>query len=238
MRMRTAQPSEVSRRWGYGLLLVAILVSYVLSLFSSNAQVVFSIIIVVQMTTVWLALRVSDSHKLAPVAGVALIVLTICLGISVIFGETSGALEKINQWWFVLSTVLYLVAPIVIVRHILRRTEVDLDSLLGVISAYLMIGMSFAFVFKLIGIVQSGPFFGVNGEGTLAQDLFFSFTSLTTVGYGDLVPAGNPGQTLAVSEAMLGQLFLVIVVAKVVTNLTRSSGQTSDDASSDQKESE
>ncbi|MCX6461852.1 MAG: ion channel [Actinobacteria bacterium] len=238
MRIRVVQTSEESRRWGYGLLLVSILGSYVLSLFSSNSQVVFSVIILFQLTTVWLALRVSDSHRLAPVAGVALIVLTVFLAISVILGESSGALTTINQWWFVLSTLLYLVAPIVIVRHVLHRTQVDLDSLLGVISAYLMIGMSFAFVYKLVGIVQSEPFFGTHGAGSLAQDLFFSFTSLTTVGYGDLVPAGNPGQTLAVFEAMLGQLFLVIVVAKVVTNLTGSSAKSSDDSPNNQKESE
>ena len=60
------------------------------------------------------------------------------------------------------------------------------------------------------------PFFGSQGRGTLSQDLFFSFTTLTTTGYGNLVPAGNPGQTLAVLEMLIGQLFLVTAVAKVV----------------------
>ena len=118
--------------------------------------------------------------------------------------------------------MLYLVAPTAIVRHIVRLPRVDLEALLGVISAYLMIGMSFAFVFRILGVWQPGDFFGAAGDGSLADDLFFSFTSLTTVGYGNLVPAGNPGQTLAVFEAMMGQLFLVIVVAKVVTNMSRS----------------
>jgi hypothetical protein len=60
------------------------------------------------------------------------------------------------------------------------------------------------------------PFFGPQGAGTLSQDLFFSFTTLTTTGYGDFVPAGNPGQTFAVLEMLIGQLFLVTAVAKVV----------------------
>ena len=51
----------------------------------------------------------------------------------------------------------------------------------------------------------------------MSQDLFFSFVTLTTTGYGDLVPAGNPGQSLAVLEALLGQLFLVTAVGKVVS---------------------
>ena len=57
------------------------------------------------------------------------------------------------------------------------------------------------------------------GDGTTAQCLFFSFTTLTTTGYGDLVPAGNPGQSLAISEAVLGQLFLVTALGKIVSNL-------------------
>ena len=51
----------------------------------------------------------------------------------------------------------------------------------------------------------------------MSQDLFFSFVTLTTTGYGDLVPAGNPGQSFAVLEALLGQLFLITAVGKIVT---------------------
>ena len=55
------------------------------------------------------------------------------------------------------------------------------------------------------------------GDGNIADDLFFSFVTLTTTGYGNLVPAGNPGQSMAVLEALIGQLFLVTAVAKLVT---------------------
>ena len=55
------------------------------------------------------------------------------------------------------------------------------------------------------------------GDGNIDDDLFFSFITLTTTGYGNLVPAGNPGQSMAVLEALIGQLFLVTAVAKLVT---------------------
>ncbi|HEY5882608.1 MAG TPA: potassium channel family protein [Nakamurella sp.] len=77
--------------------------------------------------------------------------------------------------------------------------------------------MFFAFAYRGIGILQPAPFFGAAGDGDTAQVLFFSFVTLTTTGYGDLVPAGNPGQTLAVVGAVLGQLFLVTAVAKIIT---------------------
>ena len=52
----------------------------------------------------------------------------------------------------------------------------------------------------------------------MPDDLFFSFTTMTTIGFGSLVPAGNPGQTFAVAEGVIGQLFLVVGVAKVVSS--------------------
>ena len=92
-----------------------------------------------------------------------------------------------------------------------------MQTILGAIAAYLLIGMFFAFAYQLVGTVQSGPFFGSDGDGTMAQDLFFSFTTMLTIGFGNLVPARNPGQTMAVAEGLTGQLFLVVAVAKVVS---------------------
>src|SRR5262252_10930376 len=77
--------------------------------------------------------------------------------------------------------------------------------------------MMFTFAFLAVGAIQvTPPFFGTQGPGSPSQDLFFSFVTLTTTGYGNLVPAANPGQSLAVLEAIAGQLFLVTAVAKIV----------------------
>ena len=96
------------------------------------------------------------------------------------------------------------------------RRAVDRETVLGAIAAYLMMGMFFAFSYRALGAIQAGPFFGASGEGTFPQDLFFSFTTLTTTGYGNLIPAENPGQSFAVLEMLIGQLFLVTAVAKAV----------------------
>ena len=117
---------------------------------------------------------------------------------------------------FLASGALYFVAPFSIIRHIVFRREVDRETMLGALAAYLLFGMAFAFSYRFLGEVQSEPFFGGQGEGTVADDLFFSFVTLTTTGYGNLVPEDNPGQSLAVLEALLGQLFLVTAVAKLV----------------------
>jgi hypothetical protein len=101
------------------------------------------------------------------------------------------------------------------------RREIDTETLLGAIAAYLLIGMFFAFAYNAAGEFGSVPFFGPAGPGSLSQDLFFSFVTMTTVGYGNLVPAANPGQTFAVLEAVIGQLFLVVAVGKIISSLPR-----------------
>ena len=214
-------PEGVRQR--YALLLLAILLSYTIAIVTAESQLGFSVLILAQLATLWLALRVSEADRLTRIAGIGILVMAVVLAGTVVVGATYGFLSDMNKWWFVIATAMYLVAPFAIMRHLVQRRETDRETLYGAIAAYLMIGMSFAFVFRNLGAWQSTPFFGTGGVGTMAEDLFFSFTSLTTVGYGNLVPAGNPGQTLAVFEAVLGQLFLVVVVARVVTNLTASS---------------
>jgi hypothetical protein len=95
---------------------------------------------------------------------------------------------------------------------------VDRETMLGALAAYLFIGMAFGFAYQCLARLQPGPLFGDAGDPGLSQTLFFSFVTMTTTGYGDLVPAGNPGQSIAVLEALIGQLFLVTAVAKVVEN--------------------
>jgi hypothetical protein len=69
--------------------------------------------------------------------------------------------------------------------------------------------------------IDATPFFAQGGDGTRALRLYFSFVTLATLGYGDYTPAGNLGHAFAVLEALMGQLYLVTVVAVVVTRLGR-----------------
>lgn len=219
-RRRLQRPRLARRLFGamydadsYGLVLVLILVTYLLTvtLTSSRAH---SVILLVQMATVWLAFRTSRVHRAALRVTDVLLVIA---GIAAIAGLFVTASVGSRAVVIGLSCILYLVAPPVIVRHVFTRKVVDLETVLGAIAAYLLIGMFFAFAYRWLGLVQSGAFFGSNGDGTAPDDLFFSFTTMTTVGYGNLVPGGNPGQTLAVFEMVSGQLFLIIAVTKAVS---------------------
>ncbi|HET9648646.1 MAG TPA: ion channel [Microlunatus sp.] len=171
-------------------------------------------VIAIQFATVWLTFRTAKAALSAPLVivitfgAVALVTL-----VDVFLTVASPALAAA----FIVSSLLYVVAPVVIVRDVANRRLVDQETVLGAIAAYLIVGMCFAFTYRAIGAVQPIPFFGAAGTGDMADALFFSFTTLTTTGYGNLVPATNPGQSLAVMEAVLGQLFLVTALAKIVT---------------------
>ena len=198
----------------YGLVLLLILVTYVLSASTATRWTV-SLVLFVQIATIWVALRASQAHRhLRQVTGTILVAsaAVAILNLFIDRGLTgTGVMAVVNG-------LLYLAAPIIIIRHLLLRQTVDTQTMLGAITAYLMIGMSFAFSYRALGALVAGPFFGSQGDGSFSQDLFFSFITLTTTGYGNLVPAANPGQSVAVLEMLVGQLFLVTAVAKVVSS--------------------
>ena len=87
---------------------------------------------------------------------------------------------------------------------------------MGVLCIYLLIGMLCAFLYGAIDRLGGNPFFAQNVAATGSRCLYFSFTTLTTVGYGDLTARTNLGHTLAVTEALVGQIYLVTVVALLV----------------------
>ena len=201
----------------YGSVLLLILFTYGFSV-GVTASWAASLVITVQIGTVWAVLRVSRAHRsVRRAAGVLFLISAIAAAVNLFIGkETTG--EGTVAF---MSAVLYLIAPFSITRSLLFRREVDLQTVLGAIDIYLLVGMLFAFIYRFLGVVQPSAFFGAaNGDGKLPQDLFFSFTTLTTTGYGNFVPAGNPGQTFAVAEMLIGQLFLVIAVAKVINAYT------------------
>jgi hypothetical protein len=200
----------------YGSVLLLILFTYLFSV-GVTASWAASLVITVQIGTVWAVLHVSGARRpVRRMAGVLLLISALAAIINLFVGrETTG-----QGAVAFMSAVLYLIAPFSITRSLIFRREVDLQTVLGAIDIYLLIGMLFAFVYRFLGVVQPSAFFGAAGDGKLPQDLFFSFTTLTTTGYGNLIPAGNPGQTFAVAEMLIGQLFLVIAVAKVISAFT------------------
>ena len=172
-----------------------------------------SLVLFVQIATIWVTLQASQSRRRVREVTSGLLVVSAIVAVLNLFISRDLA----DGVMAVVSGLLYVAAPVIIIRRLVLRRTVDTETLLGAIAAYLMAGMAFAFDYGALAALQAGPFFGSEGEGSFSQDLFFSFTTLTTTGYGNLVPDANPGQTFAVLEMLIGQLFLVTAVARVVS---------------------
>ena len=100
----------------------------------------------------------------------------------------------------------------------LRRRVIDVRTILAALCVYVLFGMLWAYVYSAIGNFGSSAFFAQTvQQPTSADFLYFSFITQLTVGYGDLTAAGNLGRACAVLEALLGQIYMVTIVALLVS---------------------
>jgi hypothetical protein len=133
-------------------------------------------------------------------------------------GEFGNATAGIVALLYVLLTPPAIAAGVV--KQFREEGGVTIHSMFGVLCLYVLIGLIFAVAFAVIQDVGSTDFFTTKHAGR-DDFLYFSYATLTTVGYGDLVAATNLGRSMAICEALLGQIYLVTVVALIVGNLGR-----------------
>jgi hypothetical protein len=126
-----------------------------------------------------------------------------------------GASPKLAGASALILVGLLMVAAGEILVAVLREHEVNFRTILGAISVYIILGVLFTFVYVGVDKLQPGQFFNVPAE--TGDFIFFSITTLTTTGYGNLVPAGQPGRMLSGLEMLVGQIFLVTLIAGLVS---------------------
>ena len=112
-------------------------------------------------------------------------------------------------------------APIAIVRRLSHEKVVNVQVVAGALCLYLLIGLFFSFVYRAIAEVNHAPLFVQTNTASSTDITYFSYVTLTTVGYGDFTAAQNGVKMLAVTEALFGQLYLVSAVALVVSQFGR-----------------
>jgi Ion channel len=113
-----------------------------------------------------------------------------------------------------LVVLLAIVAPMAIIRRLVQHREVTRGTLLGAISGYLLLPIAFFYAFIASATLTRTPFFG-DPQPTTSY-MYFSLTTVTTTGYGDLTAASPFGRLLAMAEAVTGQVYLVTFVAMLV----------------------
>ena len=113
---------------------------------------------------------------------------------------------------------------------VMRSEQVTWDKIAGAICAYLLVGVDWGLLYAWIGWMDPGSFGGIealNAARIGEPMIYFSFATLTTLGYGDITPVGHAARTLAWLEAVVGQIYLVVMVARLVgLHVSRSSENT------------
>lgn len=204
----------------YGLLLLSAIVSLAIQGTAPPSPLQRIVVTALAGASVLLALRAADfAPRLGVLVGtIAVSVLALSVARETVGGIGEGAALAMNA-------ALVAVGPPAIaygIIHDLRTSgRVQIEAVMGVLSLYILLGMLFAFTYGAIDRLGGDPFFAGGQDATASQCLYFSFTTLTTVGFGDLVARADLGHTLAIFEALLGQIYLVTVVSLIVSNLGR-----------------
>ena len=207
----TTVPARRSPAGRYGLLLLALIASYLLAAFDdrplgNNIQLgLFMAVLLLTLRTSRLSRRHAVLVGAGAVAGTAA-----ALGLA-LTGTEAGL--GVAQLW---KGFVLLVTAVLIVRRVLARNTVTIQSIYGALSAYIIVGLMFAAFYSAIGHLSGGAFFADHQPADTQTYQYFSFTTLTTLGYGDFTAASNGGRAIAVMEALTGQIFLATLVARLV----------------------
>ena len=195
-----------------GLLLLILVFTYLLSAFTKGVLIsTFQILLF--LAVVLIALR---NGQLAPkqvrIATIVVLAGSVLATVLVALDDHGPGAGVANVW----TALILLLAAVLIVRRVLARSEITLQSIYGAISAYLILGLMFAAFYAAMYRFGGNTFFAGGKTGDTRTFQYFSFVTLTTTGYGDFTAAASGGQAVAVIEAITGQIFLATLVARLV----------------------
>jgi hypothetical protein len=205
-------------RHRYGFLLLSILLSIAVQGVIPPGD--FQKVVVAALAAASIALAVRAARitpRLVRISDtVALLVLALSIVRALGAGVGEGAVLAMNAALVAIGPPAIAVG---VMRDLREHRQVRIQSVMGVLAFYMLIGLLFAFLYGAIDRLGGDPFFAGGQSATASHCIYFSFTTLTTVGYGDFVARSDLGHTLAVFEMLIGQIYLVTIVSLIVSNL-------------------
>ena len=203
---------RASRSYGFVLGLVVFELGFLA--LGPDTRAAWSAFVFLQALILISAIWTSGLAVVARRPAIAVVVVAIAVGLGQYAWVSSG-----HDLAGIMNVVLILLTCGVIGVGVWDQESVNAQTVLGVLTIYLLIGALYTFAFSAAALIGAGPFFAQGTDGTMEQRVYFSFVTLATLGYGDYTPAGTAGQMMAISEALIGQIYLVTVVALVIGRL-------------------
>jgi hypothetical protein len=206
----------------YGLVLVMTILPIAFSLAAPPDEPwARALTVVLFAAAIIVTLAVAHAKRGLQLSALALlVVVAISAVVDAIVGSSTSAGVTRGVLGFLIALAPFALARGVI-RHLRAERTVTLDAVYGAIAIYLLIGAFFATIDAAVGQLGSDPFFSQLKDPGFEQYMYFSYVTLATVGYGDFTPATSLARALSVTEALSGQLYLVTIVAVLVSNVGR-----------------
>jgi hypothetical protein len=206
----------------YGLVLVMIILPIAFSLAAPPDEPwARALTVLLFAVAILVSLAVAHAKRGMQLSALALLVLVaISAVVDAIVGSSTSAGLTRGVLGFLIALAPFALARGVI-RHLRAERTVTLDAVYGAIAIYLLIGAFFATIDAAVGQLGSDPFFTQLKDPGFEQYMYFSYVTLATVGYGDFTPATSLARAFSVTEALSGQLYLVTIVAVLVSNVGR-----------------
>jgi hypothetical protein len=216
------------------LALVLLFVAYPVSRHSTAARVAYDVLLSLIVLGVFL--------PVFPTARLRLLAATV--GVPMLVVNWTGYVRPdlpLDRGVHALAAVFLGFLAAMIVTEVSRQGRVTADSVNGALCGYLLVGIAFGHLYCLVESVAPGSFCA---QGTLAEELqggrrrflltYFSFATLTTLGYGDIIPATNLARSLSATEAILGQFYVAVLIAEFVgKRIAQTASQAADTDASD-----
>ncbi|MEM7705979.1 MAG: potassium channel family protein [Pseudomonadota bacterium] len=162
-------------------------------------------------TAVILAAVWSVSHSLVQVASVGALSVITLAGVWFQLTGLPAALTQLS------GAACFAVVSLVLARDVFgRRRHISKDVIYGGINIYLTIGLAFALLYRALVTMAPDAIDGLAPNASVDHAFYFSFVTLTTLGYGDITPVSSGARMLAAVEAIIGQLYLAVLLAMLV----------------------
>ena len=210
----------------YGIVLIALIAALVIMGLVAGWAAGRTITVLVFLAVFFLTLRASAVSRRTILRLTAIVPAILAIAVLTDVFESQDLVVMLSP---LLSVLFVLASMAFTMRRLGVHRKVTTNSVYGSLCIYLFLGLLFAIIYQLIGILGDGPFFAQTDDPRGLDYIYFSFVTMTTLGFGDLSPVNDLGKMTATVEAVFGQLYLVVVVALFVSRLGLGKSHSADD---------
>jgi hypothetical protein len=205
----------------YALLLLLLLIDYVILSVGWTGK--WALVV----TTLFIGLTALLAFHTSRIGGLVFKWVEVSVGLALVASIVAviNGQDQAQGVAFIIMALLVVTCPIAILSRIIHHKRVTLETLLAAICVYVLIGLLFAYLDIAYQLLGGTSYFAQSGHHGPSDFVYFSFITMTTVGYGDLSPANGLPRTTAVLEALAGQIFLVVLVSRLVAMYTPTSAE-------------